>query len=384
MKKLIVCCDGTWNRADQEHDGIPCPSNVIKIAFRIAKRDGSTDQVLFYDQGVGTGNLIDRFSGGAFGEGLVDNIFDAYRFLIANYEPGDELFVFGFSRGAYTARSLCGMIRKCGILKRSAVMHYSEALRRYRDESRPDDADPIAFRTKNSVVGNDPIPITFLGVWDTVGALGIPLQGLRWLTRRDHQFHDTQLSGSVKRAYHALAIDERRASFEPTLWDYVPKDGQVVKQVWFAGAHSDVGGGYTVGSLSDISLGWMIEGAKEAGLAFDPQVLVTHPLKPNPLTDIHNSKSGLFALLPGNDRDIGIQKLAGGQLDPTQSVHPSVMVRWDKLPEYRPKNLVEYFRRNPRPNPVPTTLIHVDRAQPTATKPQSQDAFDRVGPAQIS
>lgn len=107
MKRLILCCDGTWNRADQERNGTPCPTNVVKFAFRLAKRapDG-TLQIVFYDQGVGTGNLLDQYSGGAFGHGLEENILDAYRFLIGNYEEGDEIYLFGFSRGAFTARSI--------------------------------------------------------------------------------------------------------------------------------------------------------------------------------------------------------------------------------------------------------------------------------------
>jgi uncharacterized protein (DUF2235 family) len=113
MKRLILCCDGTWNSADQASNGVPCPTNVVGTAFRVAKRGGEILQIVYYDQGVGTGNLIDRLSGGAFGQGLSDNIYDAYRFLIANCESGDEIFLFGFSRGAFTVRSLGGLIRKC-------------------------------------------------------------------------------------------------------------------------------------------------------------------------------------------------------------------------------------------------------------------------------
>src|SRR5688572_14428618 len=118
MKRLVICCDGTWNSADRESEGVPCVTNVVKVAYRIAKRDGDIPQVIFYDQGVGTGNLIDKVTGGASGDGLEENIHDAYRFLIANFEPGDELYIFGFSRGAFTARSISGMIRKCGIPSR--------------------------------------------------------------------------------------------------------------------------------------------------------------------------------------------------------------------------------------------------------------------------
>src|SRR6267143_3690566 len=131
MKRLVLCCDGTWNSADQERNGVPSPTNVVKIAYRIAKRDGATLQVIYYDQGVGTGNFFDRLTGGAFGDGVEANIYDAYLVLIGNYEPGDEIYLFGFSRGAYTVRSIGGMIRKCGILARPYVEHYHAAIELY-------------------------------------------------------------------------------------------------------------------------------------------------------------------------------------------------------------------------------------------------------------
>ena len=350
MKRLIVCCDGTWNRADQERDEIPCPTNVVKIAYRIAKRDGATPQITYYDQGVGTGNVIDRYSGGAFGDGLADNILDAYRFLVANYEEGDQIFLFGFSRGAYTARSLGGMIRKCGILRREGVRHYRDAVKLYRDDNvRPDDPPAVAFRKENSLGGEKSIEIQCVGVWDTVGSLGIPLRGLRGLTRRRHQFHDTELSGSVLNAFHALAIDEHRAPFEPTLWDYKPKGTQRVEQVWFCGAHSDVGGGYPENGLSDIALQWMIDRAADAGLVFDSSVMRALPLSFKPLQEVHNSKTGLYRVTPGLDRPIGRAAQDPSQPDPTQSVHDSVRAKWDGDPKYRPDALRDYFKRSGDP-----------------------------------
>jgi uncharacterized protein (DUF2235 family) len=345
MKRLVVCCDGTWNSADQKSNGRPCPTNVVKLAYRVAKRDGATPQIIFYDQGVGTGNVLDKWSGGAFGEGLEDNIFDAYRFLIANYEDGDEIFLIGFSRGAFTARSIAGMIRKCGILKRACVDKYTAAVNAYRDASlHPDDKNAVDFRARNSC-GGDTIPIRFIGVWDTVGALGIPLRGLRWFTRRKEQFHDTELSKVVQTACHALAIDEHRHPFAPTLWMEKPKPNQTVEQVWFPGVHSDVGGGYAEIDLSDIALQWMLDKVKAAGLALDTEVLAAHPLKPNPGGVKHESKTGLYRLTPGDDRPIGV----GG----TQSVHPSAIARWDSDPSYRPKNLRAYFSatNDPRARP---------------------------------
>lgn len=355
-KRLIVCCDGTWNSADQEHAGVPCPTNVVRLAYRVAKRDRDTPQIIYYDQGVGTGNLIDRYSGGALGEGLEDNIHDAYRFLVANYEPDDELFFFGFSRGAFTARSIVGMIRKCGILTRSAVKQYRAVRELYRDETPADDATAVKFRADYSVSGTSDIKVKFIGVWDTVGALGIPLRGLRSLTRQQHQFHDTELSATVEFAYHALAIDEHRAPFEPALWTYKPKDGQTVEQIWFSGAHSDVGGGYAKAGLSDISLAWMLDRALIAGLKMDRATVSTYPLQLNAGADLHNSKTGLYRVTAGIDRAIGLEArkptasdVTPRRIDPTQSVHPSVRERWDKIREYRPAGLREFFKRTGDP-----------------------------------
>ena len=337
MKRLVVCCDGTWNKADQASNGQPCPTNVVKLAYRVAKRDGAIPQIVFYDQGVGTGNAIDRMSGGAFGDGLDDNIFDAFRFLVANFEPGDEIFLFGFSRGAFTARSIAGMIRKCGVIKRTSIDQYAPAMKLYRDShTHPDDAPAVAFRKDHSCCGTDPVKIRFIGVWDTVGALGIPLRGLRWLTRRDHVFHDTELSGIVQTARHALAIDEHRAPFAPTLWLEKAKPNQTVEQVWFAGVHSDIGGGYPETQLSDIPLQWMLQEATAAGLALDPEVVEKRPLHPRPDGKLHDSKTGLYNLTRGIDRPIGL----GG----SQRVHESAIARWDADATYRPKNLRDYFR----------------------------------------
>lgn len=337
MKRLVLCCDGTWNRADQASNGHPCPTNVVKLAYRVAKRDGDVPQILFYDQGVGTGNVLDRWSGGAFGEGLDDNIFDAYRFLIANYEEGDEIFLFGFSRGAFTARSIAGMIRKCGVVKRTSIDQYVPAMALYRDPRvHPNDSPAKEFRQQHSCCGDSPVAIRFIGVWDTVGALGIPLRGLRWLTRRSVVFHDTELSGIVQTACHALAIDEHRAPFEPTLWLEKAKPNQTVEQVWFPGVHSDVGGGYPETALSDITLQWMLDKASAAGLVLDADVLRVRTLSPAPTGRIHDSKTGLYNLTRGIDREIA----AGG----TQSVHPSALRRWDADPKYRPRNLMAYFK----------------------------------------
>jgi uncharacterized protein (DUF2235 family) len=363
MKRLILCCDGTWNTADQakvegEDDTKRlCPTNVVKLAYRIAKQDGDVPQIVFYDHGVGTGNVVDRFMGGAFGQGLVDNIYDAYRFLLANYERGDKLYLFGFSRGAFTARSVAGMMRKCGILDRRSVGQYVQALDLYRDpDVHPDHPTAQKFREEHSIDGKDGLSIEFVGVWDTVGALGVPVRQLRWLSGNKHRFHDTELSGSIRHACHALAIDERRKPFEPTMWAYKPKPDQTVEQVWFCGAHSDVGGGYPEGAASDIPLRWMIERAKTAGLVFGESLYKANVLSVKTDESLHNSKTGFYRITPGLDRRIGLMApKEGGQpedsapIDPTQALHPSVLARWDADAKYRPDGLKDYFKRTGDP-----------------------------------
>jgi uncharacterized protein (DUF2235 family) len=352
MKRLAVFCDGTWNRADQTHDDAPCPTNVVKLAIRVAKRDGGIPQLTCYDQGVGSGNVLDKWSGGAFGSGLEDNIYDAYRFLVLNYEPGDELYFFGFSRGAYTARSLAGMVRKCGILDRTRAHSYRDAIALYMDEHHPNHEVAKRFRERCCVMRGDRIPIRMIGVWDTVGARGIPIRGLRWLTRRKYRFHDVLLSSTVERAYHALAIDERRAPFLPALWAAPAEPGQVIEQVWFCGVHSDIGGGYAKGEwgLSDLALAWMRDKAAEAGLAIDAHADAAFAPQGDARGLLHNSRTGAYLASPPVNRVIGRPASGTAQptendtaLDPTQSLHPSVRARWDADPRYRPANLRRYF-----------------------------------------
>ena len=224
-------------------------------------------QLKAYFNGVGSGGGWDAIIGGATGYGLSHIIRRGYAWLSANFEEGDEIFLLGFSRGAYSARSLAGLIRKCGILRREEV-HMTDAaydIYRKRDEG-PDSREAILFRGACSREAD----IRFLGVWDTVGALGIPLFVLKKLNESVlFSFHDTELSRIVKNAFHAVAIDEHRQDFEVALWNSDrKKEGQRIEQRWFVGAHSDVGGGYEDRRLSDITLKWMCERAMECGLSF--------------------------------------------------------------------------------------------------------------------
>src|SRR5947209_16382948 len=267
MTTHVLCCDGTWDSSDQEADpktGEICVSNVLKVAVRLSKRtaDGKQLQIVYYDQGVGTGDVLDKATGGAFGKGLDANINDAYRYLIANYEPGDDIYLFGFSRGAYTARSIAGMIRRCGILKREAVRQYPTAKKLYRSAVDAGSDQAKKFRADFAV--EDQTPIRCIAVWDTVGALGVPIGALKSINEKEFQFLDTTLSPVVKFAFHALAVDEHRGPFQPTLWEADPAPGQTLVQAWFAGAHSDIGGGYPEHGLSDIALVWLMDCAATA------------------------------------------------------------------------------------------------------------------------
>ena len=349
MSSIVICCDGTWNSADQAKKKVLvkgkeveelCVTNVLKVACRLCKKkkDGSL-QIVYYDQGVGTGNLADRIGGGAFGDGLESNINDSYRFLIANYQPGDDIYLFGFSRGAYTARSIAGMIRRCGILRRDTVTQYPEARAMYRSGIQA--VDPIAVKFRSDFAIEPDTPIHCVGVWDTVGALGIPLRAFGSANQKKYQFLDTGLSRVVKFAFHALAVDEHREPFLPTLWETQPNPDQTVQQVWFAGAHSDVGGGYPEHGLSDIALDWMMDAAKTAGLEVDAEVVGKLSTRPDPKQKAHDSKSVIYTF-SGADRTVGGTKFK------TEYFHKSIVERWRDGAadgEYRPKPLQPHAAR---------------------------------------
>lgn len=364
-KRLVICCDGTWNSADQHQNGEPCPTSVLRLAYRVAASDGTSPQVVHYNQGVGTGNKVDRWLGGAFGTGLEDNLFEAYRFLVANYNPGDEIYLFGFSRGAFTARSLAGLVRTSGILARSHVERYGEALALYRGRNDAPATDRATkFRRTFSI---EPFTrIKLVGVWDTVGARGIPISS----SRRKYEFHDLELSGAVEHGYHALALNEHRKPYNAALWSNAPKhlytypgDGiateaaeQTVQQVWFVGAHSDVGGGYggrSTANLSDIPLRWMITRAEAAGLAFDANVARDLPLRDDSescAAELHNSYSWKFKVAGRITRTPGRTT--------TEYVHRTVLDRLDLdlSPKYESEALagnlgLDSWRQNsPRPD----------------------------------
>jgi uncharacterized protein (DUF2235 family) len=373
MKRIAVFCDGTWNKADQPH-----PTNVRRLAMMVPPegRDG-VKQLALYFQGVGVPEsgtwlqrLDEKISGGAMGVGLDNKIAVAYQHLGRNYEPGDEVYVFGFSRGAYTARSLGGLIRNAGLphnpspdLVRECFDHYrdrteetapgSEASMAFRYRVSPGITtgdEEIAWRRARGLPEGHPFRITYMGVWDTVGALGIPSHwGLpARLMNRKYRFHDTELSRFVRAARHAVAIDEERRTFVPTLWTNLAKlraanPDSDYRQEWFAGVHSSVGGGGDIVALSALALLWIADGAMAEGLTFSADALQGTQRGCNLLGPLYCQSGGRSL----GERILGLAGVAReGPGEVGMVSHPAVG-RWreKRLPEdwrgkaYRPKTL---------------------------------------------
>jgi len=307
--------DGTWNKPGQKDEGVQTQTNVLKLSEALSKLP---DQLVGYFKGVGT-DRGEKLTGGAFGWGLFDQIKDGYRSLRENFQPGDKIYIFGFSRGAYGARSLAGMVLRCGIIRRDANPKFpdlgSDLLTTQQDGNlRMDVVDRVfalykrAYDPKNRPEVErfkqqycHDTPVRLVGVWDTVGSLGIPDAVIPFLKKFDHAldaklygFLDTDLSPRVEAAYHAVGIDERRKAFAPTLWTdpagappRVNVAGSGVEQVWFVGSHSNVGGGYADSGLSDVALKWMVDRAAKNGLQLDQEALSA--IRPGPLAKRRDS-----------------------------------------------------------------------------------------------
>ncbi|KAL8861658.1 MAG: hypothetical protein Q9178_001859 [Gyalolechia marmorata] len=298
-KRLIACCDGTWldSTMGLMNNKLPVPSNVTRISHAIKAKSGDgVAQIVFYQPGVGTeGGIVSRVVGGATGEGLSGNIRETYAFLANNYSNGDEIFLLGFSRGAFTARSVAGLIAAAGLLTKSGLPDLAEIFKDFQQRRNPNyrPANPdIPFPNKPSA--NDPryretleregltrlgISVKVVGVWDTVGSLGIPRVG--WLSRlglqskstKEFLFYDTSLDNCIENAYQALALDENRSAFSPAVWEKLQGNTTNLRQVWFPGVHSNIGGGYPDQGLANITLAWMMS-QLEPFIDFDPDYIL--------------------------------------------------------------------------------------------------------------
>jgi len=323
-KNIVVSLDGTWN----DKDNADTMSNVALLHDMCL--DHESRQIIYYDEGVGSDGWYDKKLGGLHGVGLSKNIREAYKFITQHYGENDRLYLFGFSRGAYTARSLAGLLFRCGLGQADAQL--DTAIQTIYAAYRNKDATKMAaFKTANR-----PCPVAMLGVWDTVGALGIPVSFLSDASSKVFGFHDTTLSPEVELACHAVALDEKRESFEPTLWRETTDSAQRIKQVWFAGVHSDIGGGYRERHHSDLVLKWMVDHAIKAGLHLDEDKTYTYSTD---LTkEIHNSVYRLFG------KDIGVRpRDAPPTTGHTPRIHKSVCEKMFASTSYQPLAIQQYI-----------------------------------------
>ncbi|RDL40581.1 uncharacterized protein BP5553_00560 [Venustampulla echinocandica] len=420
-KRLILCCDGTWMDSD---DGfhkptlipyvptgrLQVPSNVTRIVRALSRtgQDG-THQIIYYHSGVGTSSaVLDVFTGGALGKGISENIREVYSFIAANYESGDEIILVGFSRGAFTARSVAGMIDNIGLLTRVGMDSFYAVFKDQENFKTPRHKDifptvPFPNKPRGPHAGReykkrlekldltrvyDPdgtkIRIQAVAVWDTVGALGIPnislfdKIGLKSSTK-EFKFYNTDLSGVIRHAFQALALDEHRHPFDPAVWerkDMKHETTMDLRQVWFPGAHGNVGGGYDDQEIANISLAWMMDQLASVGVAFrdefidhifkksvefyeDPTAIPPtpfslfsrrpekqwaiksiydkhKPVRPWGLGKVYNSETGIYALAgktlrtPGlnmrRDSDTG-ESTGVLMTDTNERIHSSVRIR---------------------------------------------------------
>jgi uncharacterized protein (DUF2235 family) len=329
-KRVVLCADGTWNTPH----GVDVAVNDTNVRKLFCALSDDPDQLGYYDSGVGTnGTPIDHLIGGAMGEGLFQKIQDNYQYLAYVWDPGDDIFLFGFSRGAYTARSLGGMIARFGVpTKNFDNMMVKKIFDAYRMTDTKQKA--AAKASLAAEYGLTDVTVKMIGVWDTVGSLGIPGIVFSIFDQKRYGFLDTTLHPSVQKAFHAVCIDERRAQFMPTLWtnadgSYRANDDQV-QQVWFSGVHCDVGGGYTELQLSDIAMSWMMKKAMAMGLAFTDAALKQYG-RADP-ADAVGPPHDEWKIIPW-----GIPKHR--TVPPNAVLSNSVQLRLNGMKEYAPENL---------------------------------------------
>ncbi|RPB08456.1 hypothetical protein P167DRAFT_539259 [Morchella conica CCBAS932] len=368
-KRIVICCDGTWQRSDGAEKAPP--SNVTRLsrAIKSYSKHDKVQQIVYYMRGVGTSGKLDKVLGGGTGVGLDDNIRTVYGFLAHNYHKHDEIFLIGFSRGAYTARSVCGLISAIGVLTKKGMNDFSEVWRAYtRNEYTPEKIQELWAKGEKYVIPVRKVCIKAIGCWDTVGALGVPsieiklpFIGKKRVTTVDtgHKqigFHDVGLSEVVENAFHALAIDEHRGPFTPTLWKKPVGSKTNLKQVWFPGVHTNIGGGYENQEIADVTLGWMIQQLSPF-LEFSRTNLIE--ILQNDVHDeltglkdpmlqwaggkIENSADNLLMWLMS-----GVHRSPGAYLDEEdekqgmcthESMHRSVSIRYRMDPSWRPAAL---------------------------------------------
>ncbi|PIL31891.1 hypothetical protein GSI_06595 [Ganoderma sinense ZZ0214-1] len=349
-KRIIVCCDGTWQdalNADQRWKY----TNIIRLARAINHVDERCNppihQVVFYQSGIGTENLYDRIVDGVTGANLASKVEDAYGFIAQNYHPGDEIFLFGFSRGAYTARMVAMFIGAIGVLDRAEMDHFADIFLTYQKRGKASDPKEIqqldqklapwtgsnGHGKRRAAIGSSGFSVKVIGVFDTVGSVGLPEE----LTLRSSKirnifgFPDHVLGSHVERAYHAMAINETRKDFDVAKFEQTPEGrskGQVLKQCWFTGSHGDVGGGYEEHDLLELTFNWMIANVQDAlSLDFEYILSLPRPDKPwgtqpphNPLVGIYSVVESIQRILPTETNDVTHEVIHSSVLDQAKVV----------------------------------------------------------------
>lgn len=370
-KRSALFLDGTWNTGSDN-------TNVWRLRSLCV---ADADQAVYYSDGVGT-KKGERIIGGMFGWGLDDEVLRAYKWLVETHVEGARLFIFGFSRGAFTARSLAGFISRCGLIQPGSPISLKHLYRRYqrgntvRSIRELQKTDPATLSLEDRWLRkySRPTPVYFQGVWDTVGALGVPFGHIPIISRSDYKFLEVDLHIDQTYAYHAMAIDEHRIAFAPTLWQrvtrvgvqaYPPRALADVEQRWFSGAHSDVGGGYDNDVLAQVPLRWIMGKAAKLGLRFRDLADIDGDIEHS---GIHNSFTemawGFYAAskfwVPYY-REIGRSSMnrGGAEIAPiNETIDASVFERWRALGAYRPRNLVQWAAaRNLKPDTINTGVF---------------------------
>jgi len=363
MTRIAIFCDGTWNSPQLEE-----VTNVRKLYDALVS-DPTRGQLAAYFEGIGVedkprgwfGRQVHKYGGGAFGWGLSEKVKQAYKFIAEAYqlvpEPEKiEIYLFGFSRGAYTARSVAGMIRKCGIIADTSDESLDRAFELYRKTGARNAPDQPAIREARREMspgyassqadldwradGSHLVNIAYIGVWDTVGARGVPvalLGPVAGVWNRQYKFHDMELSSLVRSARHAVAVDERRLFYVPAKWANLErlngaKEGPLrpYQQVWFIGNHGVVGGSAKAQPLSAIALDWVYRGAGKITLEEGMEIPLVDE---NPLEDSDDLQVKTSPLNRWRD---------GPHIE--ADMHPSVRERVSGRPDYRPRSLWRLFR----------------------------------------
>jgi uncharacterized protein (DUF2235 family) len=325
-RRLVLLFDGTWNRRENA-------TNVWRMRLLLEQ---SADQIVYYDEGVGTKKL-ERIRGGALGTGLSAKVLDGYLWLMENYRGAqenasgvaDQIFIFGFSRGAFTARSLVGLLSLCGLMHKDAPISVLTAFETSRRDGVSRQTQYLR-RFRRGYSGD--APVTFLGVWDTVGALGVHKLDIPFMER--YQYHKVSEVDIVAHVRHALALDEHRKVFAPTMFR-APQAGQTLEQRWFTGSHANVGGGYEKNGLFLRPLEWMVGEASAFGLTFRlPPIALRKAFHRSRVIDsLAETAHGMYRATQWFKRYT--RELAVN--DPTmQTIDYTVMQRWLWQPDYQP------------------------------------------------